>query len=170
MKIYGVSKTGYGWIFALLSVAFIGSSQLNSFILKWFSSKKIVTWALLAQCIFSVIFLIFAFNDWLNLYLTLTFIALFLSCLGFINPNAAALALAPFSKNAGSASALMGALQMGLGALASVMVSLFSKNSVIPMPLVMTAAALIAMVCLLLGRKLIKTEVEASPDAAIAAH
>ena len=170
MKIYEVSKTGYGWIFALLSVAFIGSSQLNSLILRWFSSKKIVTWALVAQCIFSIIFLIFALNDWLNLYLTLGFIALFLSCLGFINPNAAALALAPFSKNAGSASALMGALQMGLGALASVMVSLFSEHSVIPMPLVMTLAALIAMVCLLVGRKLIKTEVEASADTAIVAH
>lgn len=170
MKIYEVSKTGYGWIFALLSVAFIGSSQLNSLILRWFSSKKIVTWALVAQCIFSIIFLIFALNDWLNLYLTLGFIALFLSCLGFINPNAAALALAPFSKNAGSASALMGALQMGLGALASVMVSLFSEHSVIPMPLVMTVAALIAMVCLLVGRKLIKTEVAASADAAIVAH
>lgn len=170
MKIYEVSKTGYGWIFALLSVAFIGSSQLNSLILRWFSSKKIVTWALVAQCIFSIIFLIFALNDWLNLYLTLGFIALFLSCLGFINPNAAALALAPFSKNAGSASALMGALQMGLGALASVMVSLFSEHSVIPMPLVMTVAALIAMACLLVGRKLIKTEVEALADAAIVAH
>ena len=170
MKIYEVSKTGYGWIFALLSVAFIGSSQLNSLILRWFSSKKIVTWALVAQCIFSIIFLIFALNDWLNLYLTLGFIALFLSCLGFINPNAAALALAPFSKNAGSASALMGALQMGLGALASVMVSLFSEHSVIPMPLVMTVAALIAMVCLLVGRTLIKTEVAASADAAIVAH
>lgn len=170
MKIYEVSKTGYGWIFALLSVAFIGSSQLNSLILRWFSSKKIVTWALVAQCIFSIIFLIFALNDWLNLYLTLGFIALFLSCLGFINPNAAALALAPFSKNAGSASALMGALQMGLGALASVMVSLFSEHSVIPMPLVMTVAALIAMACLLVGQKLIKTEVEASADTAIVAH
>ncbi|NTE01130.1 multidrug effflux MFS transporter [Agrobacterium tumefaciens] len=170
MKIYEVTKTGYGWIFALLSVAFIGSSQLNSLILKWFSSKKIVTWALTAQCIFSLIFLIFALNDWLNLYLTLSFIALFLSCLGFINPNAAALALAPFSKNAGSASALMGALQMGLGALASVVVSLFSEHSVVPMPLVMTAAAFIAMLCLLVGRKLIKSEVEVSADAAVVAH
>jgi len=170
MKIYEVSKTGYGWIFALLSVAFIGSSQVNSLILKWFTSKKIVTYALIAQCIFSLIFLIFALNNWLSLYSTIGFIALFLACLGLINPNAAALSLAPFSKNAGSASALMGALQMGLGALASVMVSLFSEHSVVPMPLVMTAAAFIALVCLLIGRKFITTEVEASTDAAVAAH
>ncbi|GGI26418.1 multidrug effflux MFS transporter [Pedobacter mendelii] len=170
MKIYEVSKTGYGWIFALLSVSFIGASQVNSLILKWFSSKKIVKWALLAQCIFSLIFLIFALNEWLSLYLTIGFIALFLCCLGFINPNAAALSLAPFSKNAGSASALMGALQMGLGALASVMVSLFSEHSVVPMPLVMTAAAFIALICLLVGKRFIKTETEASADATVIGH
>ncbi len=170
MKIYEVSKTGYCWIFALLSVAFIGSSQVNSLILKWFTSKKIVTYALIAQCIFSLVFLIFALNNWLDLYTTIGFIALFLACLGLINPNAAALSLAPFSKNAGSASALMGALQMGLGALASVMVSLFSEHSVVPMPLVMTAAAFIALGCLLIGRRFITSEVEASSDAATVAH
>ncbi|WP_343521872.1 multidrug effflux MFS transporter [Pedobacter sp.] len=170
MKIYSVSKTGYGWIFALLSVSFIGSSQVNSLLLKWFTSKNIVTYALAAQCIFSLIFLVFALNNWLNLYATIGFIALFLACLGLINPNAAALALAPFTKNAGSASALMGALQMGLGALASVMVSLFNEHSVVPMPLVMTAAAFIALGCLLIGRRFITAEVEASTDATVAAH
>jgi DHA1 family bicyclomycin/chloramphenicol resistance-like MFS transporter len=170
MKIYEVSKTGYGWIFALLSVFFIGSSQINSLILKWFTSKQIVALALLAQCLFSLIFLVFALNDWLTLYSTLGFIALFLCCLGFINPNAAALSLAPFRKNAGSASALMGAFQMGLGALASVMVSLFSDHSVVPMPLVMTAASLIAMICLLIGKRYIKTEIEALADGVIVGH
>lgn len=170
MKIYEVSKTGYGWIFALLSVSFIGASQVNSLILKWFTSKQIVTWALFAQCIFSLIFLVFALNDWLSLYPTIGFIALFLCCLGFINPNAAALSLASFSKNAGSASALMGALQMGLGALASVMVSLFSEHSVVPMPLVMTAAAFIDLICLFVGRKFIKTEIDSSADAPIVGH
>ena len=170
MKIYEVSKTGYGWIFALLSVSFIGSSQVNSLILRWFTSKKIVTYALIAQCIFSLIFLVFALNNWLSLYSTIGFIALFLACLGLINPNAAALSLAPFTKNAGSASALMGALQMGLGALASVMVSFFSEHSVVPMPLVMTAAAFIALFCLLIGRRFITTEVEASNDTAVVAH
>ena len=170
MKIYHVTKTGYGWIFAILSVFFIGSSQINSLILKWFSSKKIVQWALLAQCIFSLVFLIFALNNWLDLYTTIIFIALFLCCLGLINPNAAALSLALFSKNAGSASALMGAFQMGLGAFASVMVSLFSEHSVLPMPIVMTAAAFIAMLCLLIGRRFIKHEVEASADAAVVGH
>ncbi|MBB2144946.1 Bcr/CflA family efflux MFS transporter [Pedobacter sp. LMG 31464] len=156
MDLYQVTETGYGWIFALLSVSFIGFSQVNSIILKWFTSKNIVFWALIAQCIFSILFLSAALNDLLNLYTTIGFIALFLGCLGFINPNASALALAPFSKNAGSASALMGALQMGLGALASAVISLFAADVVWPMPAVMTIAALIALFCLLIGKNKIR--------------
>lgn len=156
MDLYKVTETGYGWIFALLSVFFIGFSQVNSYILRWFSSKKIVFWALVAQCIFSVSFLVAAVYNLLNLYTTIAFIALFLGCLGFINPNASALSLAPFSKNAGSASALMGALQMGLGALASAAISMFAADVVWPMPAVMTIAALTALFCLLAGRRKIK--------------
>jgi DHA1 family bicyclomycin/chloramphenicol resistance-like MFS transporter len=46
----------------------------------------------------------------------------------------------------------MGALQMGLGALASAVISLFAADVVWPMPAVMTMAALIALFCLLIGR------------------
>ncbi|MFN0256295.1 multidrug effflux MFS transporter [Pedobacter ureilyticus] len=158
MDLYEVSETGYGWIFALLSVFFIGFSQVNSMILRWFSSKKIVFWALSAQAVFSVLFLLAAIYNLLNLYTTIAFIALFLGCLGFINPNASALSLAPFKKNAGSASALMGALQMGLGALASAAISMFASDLVWPMPAVMTTAALIALFCLLLGSRKIKAQ------------
>ena len=162
MDLYKVTETGYGWIFALLSVFFIGFSQVNSFILRWFSSKKIVFWALLAQCMFSILFLLAAVYHLLNLYTTIAFIALFLGCLGFINPNASALSLAPFSKNAGSASALMGALQMGLGALASAAISMFASDVVWPMPAVMTIAALTALFCLFVGRRKITTNIRNS--------
>ncbi|SOD12944.1 multidrug effflux MFS transporter [Pedobacter xixiisoli] len=156
MDLYKVTETGYGWIFALLSVFFIGFSQVNSYILRWFTSKRIVFWALLAQCIFSVLFLFSAVYNLLNLYTTIAFIALFLGCLGFINPNASALSLAPFKKNAGSASALMGALQMGLGALASAAISMFAADVVWPMPAVMTVAALVGLFCLLIGGRKIR--------------
>ncbi|MEE1944164.1 multidrug effflux MFS transporter [Pedobacter sp. KR3-3] len=163
MDIYQVSETGYGWIFALLSVFFIGFSQVNSYILRWFTSKQIINWALMAQAIVSILFLVAALNNWLNLYTTVSFIALFLACLGFINPNASALALAPFSKNAGSASALMGALQMGLGALASALISVFAADAVWPMPAVMTMAALIALCCLFIGNSQIKSNAVNNP-------
>lgn len=64
----------------------------------------------------------------------------------------------------------MGALQMGLGAFASVMVSLFSEHSIIPMPLVMTVAALTGLLALWIGRRFIQTEVEASAEDTVMVH
>lgn len=148
MELYGVSQTGYGWIFAGLSVMFIGSSQLNSLVLRWHASEKIISYAIVLQVLASTVFLLFAFEGWLDLANTLVFLSLYLVGLGFINPNAAALALAPFDKNAGSASALMGAVQTGLGALASVVVSSFPSSSVLPMPVIMTSATILGAMIL----------------------
>jgi DHA1 family bicyclomycin/chloramphenicol resistance-like MFS transporter len=67
--------------------------------------------------------------------------------------------MAPFAKNAGSASALMGAIQLGLGALASFAVGVFVKNSVAPMVLIITVTTLIALVVLNIGKRFIKEKV-----------
>jgi DHA1 family bicyclomycin/chloramphenicol resistance-like MFS transporter len=81
---------------------------------------------------------------------------LFLACLGISNPNTAGLTLAPFTRNAGSASALMGAIQLGLGACASFAVSLFVKNSMVPMVIIMTVSTITALVVLSIGKRKIK--------------
>jgi DHA1 family bicyclomycin/chloramphenicol resistance-like MFS transporter len=60
------------------------------------------------QSIISITFLIASINHLLGLYQTIGMLFIFLACLGISNPNTAALTLAPFTKNAGSASALMG--------------------------------------------------------------
>lgn len=119
MHILKVDATIYGWIFAFMSLSFIGSSQLNSLLLRRFSSEQMIFGALIAQIIISTIFLILAINGVLGLYSTIAMLFLFLACLGISNPNTAGLTLAPFAKNTGSASALMGASQLGIGALAS---------------------------------------------------
>ncbi|MDQ7947574.1 MAG: multidrug effflux MFS transporter [Pedobacter sp.] len=157
MEHYHVSATGYGWIFAILAAFFIGCSQINSLILKYSSSQKIVVRALVFQCLFGILFAISAVNNWLDLYSTFAFIALFMGCLGFINPNASALSLAPFTKNAGSASALMGALQMGLGAVASAVISLLALDITWALALLMSAASILALCCLAIGRRKIST-------------
>lgn len=153
MDIFKVDKKTYGWIFAGLSVAFIGLSQFNGLLLRRYSSQQIVRVALTGQVIVSVIFLAGNIAGWYGLSHTIFFIALFLGFLGFTNPNAAALALAPFSKNAGTAAALLGALQMGIGALASIGVSAFSNGTSTSMIATMAVTSLLAMGILIAGRR-----------------
>jgi len=160
MDIYHVDAKTYGWIFAFMSVSFIGSSQLNSLLLKKFSSEQMIFSSLILQSVISIVFLILSLNDLLGLYETIAMLFLFLGCLGISNPNTAGLTMAPFAKNAGSASALMGAIQLGLGALASFAVGVFVKNSVTPMVVIMTASTITAFVVLNIGKKFIKNKVE----------
>lgn len=164
MDIYHVDAKTYGWIFAFMSVSFIGSSQLNSVLLKKFSSQQMIFGALITQSVIAIVFLLLVANNLLGLYETIAMLFLFLGCLGISNPNTAGLTMAPFAKNAGSASALMGAIQLGLGALASFAVGVFVKDSVAPMVLIMTSTTIIAFIFLNIGKRFIKEKIEVSKD------
>jgi DHA1 family bicyclomycin/chloramphenicol resistance-like MFS transporter len=153
MDIFHVDGKVYGWIFAFLSIGLIGSSQVNSQLLRKYQSEQIVLAALLCQSVIACIFLILTSANIIGLGGTVAFLFLYLCCLGFTNPNTSALSLAPFTRNAGSASALMGAIQMALGALASVSVSLFNTHSATPMVAIMAGTALSALLVLLISRK-----------------
>lgn len=164
MDILKVDATVYGWIFAFMSLSFIGSSQLNSLLLRRFSSEQMIFGALVAQIIISSTFLILAINGVLEVYGTIAMLFLFLACLGISNPNTAGLTLAPFAKNTGSASALMGATQLGIGALASFAVGIFVKDSMVPMVAIMTCTTIIAFIILNIGKRKIKKTVVNSGD------
>ena len=70
--------------------------------------------------------------------------------------RATIIALAPFSKNVGSASAVLGFLQMGIGALASTGVGLLHATSSLSVFMVMAATALIGLVILLVNHRRVR--------------
>ena len=157
MELFKVTGQQYGWIFAFNAFGLIGSSQLNSFLLKkGFKSENIIIGALICQAITGIIFFTAVLNGWLGVLSTVALIFVFLSCQGYVFPNASALALAPFAKTAGSASALMGTFQMGLGALASAMVSWLSNRTAMPMAGMMAGCAFTSFCFLMLGHRIIR--------------
>lgn len=158
MDIFKVDPKMYGWIFAFMSISFILASQLNSLLLRWFTSEQLIYVALLTQSVIVIAFLALAVNNLLGLYETIGMLFIFLACLGISNPNTAGLTLAPFTKNAGSASALMGAIQLGLGALASFAVGVFVKSSILPMVVIMAVSTIVALIVLVIGKRTIKTK------------
>lgn len=143
MKVFHVSTHTYGAIFAGLSVGFIGGSQLNIALSKKHGSAAVFKYAMLVQAAIAVLFLIGTWQEWFGLEATIAMFFAWLSCLGLIYPNAAVLALAPFSKHAGSASALLGFLQIGVGALSSSTVGLLDAQTALPIIATLTAATAI---------------------------
>ncbi|RYF91536.1 MAG: Bcr/CflA family efflux MFS transporter [Chitinophagaceae bacterium] len=167
MKLYGTTEQQYGYIFAIIAAGLILCSQLNNQLLKKYSSQQITLVTLSLQTLVGIALFAGTLFHWLNLYSTITLIALFLSCQGFAFPNSSALSMAPFTKNAGTASALMGAMQMAFGALAAAIIGLSNPTSALPLAVIMAACALIALLILLLGTFKIKyqsrkTDVEES--------
>ena len=162
LEVFKVNGTTYGWIFAGLSIGFIGSSQLNNLLLKKFKSEQIIVAAVIVQTIATLIFVVATLNGWLGIGGTICMIFIVLCCVGITNPNASALSLAPFAQNAGTAAALLGAIQLGLGAVASFGISFFDSHSALPMAGTMAFSASMALIILLIGRRFIKNKVEAS--------
>ncbi len=155
MELYQVTEKQYGWIFAGIALGLITCSQLNSFLLRSYKSEQIIPVALFCQALTGLTLGLGTVFNFLNLYTTIFLILIFLSCQGFVFPNSSALTMAPFSKNAGTASALMGAIQLAVGAVTSGLVSLFSNGSALPMAGVMAACAWISFFVLIAGRKVI---------------
>lgn len=160
MEVFKVSAKTYGWIFAGLSVGFIGASQVNNLLLKKHKSEQIIWVALSVQVITALIFLIGSYYNWYGLGGTIGITFIMLCCVGTVSPNASALSLAPFEHNAGTASALLGALQLGLGSLMTLGIGIFKSQSSVPMAGIMESTALIGMLILIFGRKQIVHKVE----------
>jgi DHA1 family bicyclomycin/chloramphenicol resistance-like MFS transporter len=70
-----------------------------------------------------------------------------------VNPNIAALALAPHGREAGAASALMGSLQSGTAMLASVAVAIFADGTVRTLAAMMTAGVIFGLLFYVWARR-----------------
>ncbi|HLT86151.1 MAG TPA: multidrug effflux MFS transporter [Sphingobacterium sp.] len=143
-RLFGLSEAQYGAAFALVASSLILATQLNRVLLNRWNSEAISKKASFLQASAGILLVIITLAGGMNLYILLGLICLFLCSQGFIFPNTSALALAPFGRLAGIASALLGCIQMALGALTSASVSYFHNGSMVPMVAVMFASASIA--------------------------
>jgi len=157
MELYHVSEKQYGWIFAIIAMGLISASQVNTLLLRKFTSEQIIRVTLFCQCLAGISLVLGTYFNFLGLYSTIFLIWIFLSTQGFAFPNSSALSLAPFTRNAGTASALMGAIQLGIGAISTALVSVFSNGTAMPMAAIMCACAISSFVVLLIGRRVINS-------------
>ncbi|HEY9187232.1 MAG TPA: multidrug effflux MFS transporter [Bacteroidota bacterium] len=123
MKVFGLSELHYSWAFGINALGLIIGSQTNRYWLKRTDSKKVTTTSLIILVSIAIILFIGIALEIFPAILSMIFIFLFIFLLGIVNPNTMALALSPFESNAGSASALMGSIQMIVSAIISGFVS-----------------------------------------------
>jgi len=144
---YGLTKGEYGMAFAFVASAMILATQLNRYFLKRWTSAQISKIANIWQAFIGICMILALFMGILTLPVILILMFSFLFGYGFIFPNTSAIALSPINRNlAGSASALLGCIQMALGAFSSGLVSFLHNETAWPMLGVMCGGAILSLV------------------------
>ncbi len=143
---YGLSPTQYSLAFALNAAAFIGSAQLTGPLGQRFGLATLAKGAATAAGAVSLTLLTYylAGGDQLAVLIALNFVAT--AFMGLVIPTVGVLALEKHGTIAGTASALMGTLQMLSGAAAMGIVGLFANGEPLPMVMGMFAGTLAALV------------------------
>lgn len=145
LTFYGLDKATFSILFAVNASGIISGSYLNGLLTRKLNYIKISNYASLILSLISLCILIFVLIN-PNLPYQWLVVALFLILftIGFINPNATAASLAPFTKNSGTASALGGAIRMGTGALVATAVGLFQGESSLTMFIMIFVLSILA--------------------------
>lgn len=118
MEQYGIAPTHYGWVFGANAFGLIGAGQINARLLRHGGKlDDILRRSLWLPLAASIVLLVCAWLGFAPIWLVLPCLFAYMTSLGFINPNAAAGALAHHGQRAGLASALMGSLQFVLAAI-----------------------------------------------------
>lgn len=157
-KYFGLDKSQYGLAFAFVASAMVVATQLNRWLLKNRTSADISKYANIWQAAIGVCMIIALGAGFLSFPVLLGLIFLFLFGYGFIFPNTSAIALSPMRHLAGSASALLGCIQMAIGAFSSGMVSVLHNETPWPMLSVMCAGAVISLILHLIARRTVKVD------------
>ncbi|HEY0302979.1 MAG TPA: multidrug effflux MFS transporter [Rhizomicrobium sp.] len=153
MDNFKLSASAFSSIFALIACGLIGASQLNVLLLRRVSSTTLFAVVLGLQIVVTLAFVIGTWSGWYGITATVAFFFATLSCLGVTYPNAASTAMAPFGRNAGSAAALLGFIQLGLGALISSGVSFVKASGNLPIIGILAVTSILAGLVLLAGRR-----------------
>jgi DHA1 family bicyclomycin/chloramphenicol resistance-like MFS transporter len=161
---YHLSTRAFGLVFAVLVMGFIGGNQVNVFLLRRFSGQRIFFNALLFQVLIGLVLFVGARSHLSGLPATLVLFFFALLSIGLTCPNGAAIGLAPFSRDVGSAAALLGFLQAGAGALISTGIGVLGPASIISLS---SGTALIALLILVAGRTRIVKLIEAPEGEAV---
>jgi DHA1 family bicyclomycin/chloramphenicol resistance-like MFS transporter len=143
----GLSPRQFAIVFGCNAFALIGNSQLNRFRLRTATPPQILGRQLYVTAGAAVALAVMAWAgvaSWLPLAAVLF---VYVGTIGAVGPNTTAAALARYSEDAGSASALLGSLQFALAALAGVAVGTWHDGTARPLGTVVVVCGLAAWIC-----------------------
>ncbi|MGC5051473.1 multidrug effflux MFS transporter [Micromonospora sp. DT48] len=127
---YGLDEQQFGFAFGAGAIGLIIATQANVRLLRRWSPQQILLTALIVGTAASLVLVGLAATGIGGLPALLASLWLVLATAGLALPNAPALALSRHGEAAGTASALLGAVQFGIGAIAAPLVGVLGTGAV----------------------------------------
>ena len=144
---FGLNEQQFGLLFGAGALFLIGATQLNAALLRRFEPRVLLPFGLLLATVAGAVLLVLAATGTGGIVGVVAPLWTVLFATGLVLPNAPTLALARHGEAAGTASALLGATQMGVGAIVSPLVGVLG-NDAVAMGAVMTGGAVVALTVL----------------------
>ncbi len=159
---FGLTQQQFALAFSSGAIWLIGATQLNPVLLRRFEPRQILFAAVATGAVAAALMLGLALvgAGILGVLLPL-WLALFAA--GFALPNAPVVALARHGDNAGTAAALLGAMQFGIGAIVSPMVGVLGNDSVAMAAVIAGGLGLALVVLVSVVRPWRLTDLEPAP-------
>jgi DHA1 family bicyclomycin/chloramphenicol resistance-like MFS transporter len=145
---FDLDQTSFSIYFGANAASLILGSQINRWFLRFYTTFQItyIVSFLLMIVVFTGLSYVLLMNP--IFWVTYPILFVMMMLVGFQNPNVTALALQPFTKKAGSASAFVGAVSMIFGSVASWYVAQFVDSTLIPLFVMLSICGLCAHVAI----------------------
>lgn len=143
--LYGQSPQAFSLVFAMNALGIVTCAQVSGLLVGRVGPRRILTAGLAIMAAGGIVLVAAAATD-LGLPGILLGYLMVVSSYGLVAPNATALALTDHAHQAGSASALMGAVQFIVGAIAAPLVGLGGTTSALPTAIGIAMCAWLAFV------------------------
>ncbi|MCO6056736.1 multidrug effflux MFS transporter [Pseudomonas sp. MOB-449] len=145
MEVHGVSPTAFGYFFGANAIGVMLAGQLNRALLKRRTPIEILRPALWLPLLGGTLLVIDAQLVSSSLWLVLPGLFMAACSVGFVNPNASAMAMADQGRRAGKASAILNSAIFGFGMLAGLLINLGYTGTTAPVAWLIFASALLAI-------------------------
>jgi DHA1 family bicyclomycin/chloramphenicol resistance-like MFS transporter len=147
IQVFHVPDQYYGLLFAINVLGMIGTATINSRLVRAHGPHKLLRVGIMVIAVSAVAQLAVGLTGWGGLPALIVALLPMFCALSLIAPNATACALQDFPHMAGTASALSGCLQFGVGAFSGALVGALYNGTALPMILVVASCAVACVVC-----------------------
>lgn len=147
-EVHHLTPGQYSLVFGFNALGLIGASQLNRWLIGRYALWPVLVASYTVNAVVGLLILLATMTGWGGLPVLIGLIFLSMAAAGVIFPNIAAVAMAPHGKVAGSASALLGVFQFGMGAASGALVAWAQNGTSIPMGAGLAACAVVGLVVL----------------------